>query len=366
MIESTALLVARRYLRGTAIAALAIPACWHLLYDGSMTVLGWGTYRWPWVVAVCWVAYVVIGAIGAFNIFGRARPGLFWPLAGSALTLVAVVLAACPPLEILRSYDWAWGSIGWLGVIICWRRPVTHLAGFVLANATLVVVGLSVADQLDRITLTRFGMVVIGSCALQLGFAFTAGGVRSIAAAVTQSAVARAAVADRRAVAEAVHTARVDRYEDIREDIRALLTELAGGADPGDPLVQQRCRAGAARLRRLLAETDDVPDPLLHGLRAGADVAERRGVEVSLVRVGHVPDLTVETCRALSEAPIAALSNAATWARVTVVGSGDEVVVSVIGDMPGTPVAPRPGVEITAHTEGARHWVEARWSLAAA
>ncbi|MDR7323264.1 MULTISPECIES: hypothetical protein [Catenuloplanes] len=363
VIESTAMLVARRYLRGTAIAALAIPVCWHLLYDGTMTVLGWSVYRWPWAVAICWVAYLAIGAVGALDIFGRPRPRLFWPLTVAALLVVAIVLAACPPEEILRSFNWAWGSIGWLGVIICWRRPITHLVAFVLANAAIVVTGLAIGDQLDQITLARLGMVVIGSAALQLGFAFTAGGVRAIAASVTRSAVARAEVADRRAVAEAVHAARVTRYEDIRDDIRTLLTELADGADPRDPLVQQRCRAGAARLRRLLAETDDVPDPLLHGLRAGADVAERRGVEVSLVRVGHVPDLTVETCRALSEAPIEALSNAATWARVTVVGSGDEVVVSVIGDMPEVPVAPRKGIEITAHTEGERRWIEARWQL---
>ncbi|MDR7279846.1 hypothetical protein [Catenuloplanes atrovinosus] len=363
VIESTAMLVARRYVRGTAIAALAIPICWHLLYDGTMTVLGWSVYRWPWVVAVCWVAYLAIGVTGALDIFGRARPHLFWPLTAAALSVVAIVLAMCPPEEILRSYDWAWGAIGWLGVIICWRRPISHLVGFLLANTAIVVIGLAIGDQLDRITLARLGMVLIGSSALQLGFAFTAGGVRTIAASVTRSAIARAEVADRRAVAEAVHAARVARYEDIRDDIRGLLTELADGADPGDPLVQQRCRAGAARLRRLLAETDDVPDPLLHGLRAGADVAERRGVEVSLVRVGTLPDLSVETCRALSEAPIEALSNAATWARVTVVGSGDEVVVSVIGDMPDAPIAHRPGVEITAHTEGERRWIEARWSL---
>ncbi|MFI5839391.1 hypothetical protein ACIA8K_06705 [Catenuloplanes sp. NPDC051500] len=366
MIESTAVLVARRYVRGMAIAALVIPICWHLLYDGTMTLLGWSVYRWPWVVAACWAGYLVIGVIGAFNLFERARPRLFWPLTVASLALVAIVLAACPPVEILRSFDWAWGSIGWLGVIVCWRRPISHLAAILLANSVIVTVGLVLADQLDRVTLARFGTVVISSCALQLGFSFTAGSVRAIAASATESALAQAAVADRRAVAEAVHQARVARYVNIRDDIRHLLIELADGADPADPLVQQRCRAGAARLRRLLSETDDVPDPLLHGLRAGADVAERRGVEVSLVRVGILPDLTVETCRALSEAPIEALSNAATWARVTVVGSGEEVVVSVIGDMPEAPIAPREGVEITAHTEGERCWVEARWSLAQA
>ncbi|WP_157239596.1 hypothetical protein [Catenuloplanes japonicus] len=363
VIESTALLVARRYVRGMAIAALVIPVCWHLLYDGTMTLLGWSVYRWPWVVAACWAAYLAIGVAGAFNLFNRARPGLFAPLTVASLALVTIVMAACPPEEILRSFDWAWGSIGWLGVIVFWRRPIGNLVAFLLANGVIVSVGLALGDQLDRVTLARFGMVLIGSCALQLGFSFTASGVRQIASSAAESALAQAEVADRRAVAEAVHQARVARYVDIRDDIRHLLIELAEGADPADPLVQQRCRAGAARLRRLLSETDDVPDPLLHGLRAGADVAERRGVEVSLVRVGTLPDLTVETCRALSEAPIEALSNAATWARVTVVGSGEEVVVSVIGDMPDSPIAPRSGVEITAHTEGERRWIEARWSL---
>jgi hypothetical protein len=43
----------------------------------------------------------------------------------------------------------------------------------------------------------------------------------------------------------------------------------------------------ATQLRRLFAENDDVPDPLVHELSACIDVAERRGLAVSLAVSGE-------------------------------------------------------------------------------
>lgn len=46
------------------------------------------------------------------------------------------------------------------------------------------------------------------------------------------------------------------------------------------------------RLRRDLADTDDVPDPLIHELRACADALERHGIAVDLISpAGTIPIL---------------------------------------------------------------------------
>ena len=52
----------------------------------------------------------------------------------------------------------------------------------------------------------------------------------------------------------------------LQETAVPLVTELAAGtADPGDPQVRIRCALQAARLRRLLAEGDEVPGSLVYG-----------------------------------------------------------------------------------------------------
>lgn len=101
----------------------------------------------------------------------------------------------------------------------------------------------------------------------------------------------------------------------------------------------------ASRLRRLFAETDDVPDPLVHELRACTDIADRRGVLVDLQVRGRLPELDRGTRRSLTERPLVALAGAERHARVTVVARHDEVAVSVVADTGDT----------------ADGWVEERW-----
>ncbi|MGW4500056.1 hypothetical protein ACWENR_15765, partial [Micromonospora sp. NPDC004336] len=82
--------------------------------------------------------------------------------------------------------------------------------------------------------------------------------------------------------------------------------------------------------RRLIAESDDVPDPLLHELRAAADLAERNGLPIDLVTIGAPPPLPVEVRRRLADPLTATLADARGWARLTVVCGPDEVAVSLV------------------------------------
>jgi hypothetical protein len=173
-------------------------------------------------------------------------------------------------------------------------------------------------------------------------------------------------------VAEALHHGRLDRYQTVRRSVAPLLVGLASGQlDPADREVQRHCAVEASRLRRLFAETDDVPDPLLHELRACADIAYSRGILVDLQVVGQLPALSLPVRRALTEAPLHALAGARRQARVTVVGRSNEVAVSVLADArAGDPVElpppldPMPldhAVTVTVQEGNGGQWIEARW-----
>jgi hypothetical protein len=159
----------------------------------------------------------------------------------------------------------------------------------------------------------------------------------------------------------------------VRRSVVPLLVGLASGElDPADPGTQRRCAVEGSRLRRLFAETDDVPDPLLHELRACADIAYSRGVLVDLQVIGRLPVLSRPVRRALTEAPLHALAGARRQARVTVFGRSTEVAVSVLTDAGAGEPAELPAPLDQARTvtvqesivpqDGEnRRWIEARW-----
>ncbi|MGW0762007.1 hypothetical protein ACWD1Y_36985, partial [Streptomyces sp. NPDC002814] len=135
------------------------------------------------------------------------------------------------------------------------------------------------------------------------------------------------------------------------------------GAPPGP---RGRRRAPPPRLRRLFVETDDAPHPLLHELRACADIAERRGVRVTLLSYGDLPDLPTSARRELAEGTLLVLATAATRARVTVVTTPEDVVVSVVADAPPQTLVESPGpltVSAQYDQEEDQLWWETRWPL---
>ena len=111
-----------------------------------------------------------------------------------------------------------------------------------------------------------------------------AAGVRALDVAAGQAAAAARsehAARERAVTAEIIRAARRARWLALQESAVPLVAELAAGtADPGDVRVRNRCAVQAARLRRLLAEGDEVPGSLVHELHASADVAERRGTRL--------------------------------------------------------------------------------------
>jgi hypothetical protein len=323
--------------RGIRIAAVAIAFVWHLAINLPAILVGWSSYRQPWLAGTGWLAFAAVGVVATAHLFRGTRSPV-WPSVAVLLLVDAATFAGVPATRFFHAVNWAWGTVGWFAVLVLWGRPVTRLVGVLAAGSVIALVAVLAAGEGNAADLSRWVMYVYGTTVLQIALAVAAGALGTLAGSTAATAAARAAVeAEREAAGRALRERR-ERLSGISRTAGAVLAELADGrADPTDPAVQRRCALEAARLRRLIAESDDVPDPLLHELRACVDIAERRGLPVEFVAVGTPPELPVRIRRRLAEPLAAALASARDWARLTVVAQPDEVAVSLVTPSPGPP-----------------------------
>jgi hypothetical protein len=358
--------VANRYRRGFDLAVVWLVGAWYV--GNLITIIPAAPhYRSLGIELAAGVLMAGIGAVGAGRLLlHRTGPGVSWLLAVGALAASAAATAALPGPAVFTG-NWAWDATGWIGVLLLLRRPLVELASLVAANAGFTLAVMLYDGVTDRVSFARFAAVTYATTALQLAVALAARAVDASARRTAAAAEADAAVRRARQVAEQLHASRQDRYQTVRCSVTPLLAGLASGAlDPADRGTRHRCAVELSRLRRLFAETDDVPDPLLHELRACTDITDRHGVLVDLVVLGTLPELGLPTRRALTEAPLHALAGAERHARVTVVGRSDEVSISVLvdGRMPD-PAELRggadPTVTVTVQNGEDQHWIEARW-----
>jgi hypothetical protein len=368
--------VASRYQRGLELVVVFVLVARHLV-SALVAVLSYrSAYRSFGVELLAWAVLAAAGAIGSVRLLrhrtGRATP---WLLAGAALAGSALAAVAMAPGHALTGAHWAMAATGWTGVLVLLRRPIAELAAFLTANAGVTLAELIRDGAADRVGVARFAMAIYVLTAIQVGVALVVRAVDGTARQATVAAERQAAVRRRVQVAEALHRSRLRRYETVRDSVVPLLIGLStGDLDPADPGTQRRCAVEGSRLRRLFAETDDVPDPLLHELRACADVAHRRGVLVDLHVVGRLPVLSVPVRRALTDAPLHALAAARRQARVTVFGHSDEVAISVLADAEAgadtlgpAPAATPTGcgvtvtVTVTVQEQPHQRWTESRW-----
>ncbi|GAA1789192.1 hypothetical protein GCM10009682_09060 [Luedemannella flava] len=374
------------YARGTALAAIIVAAVWHVLNNLSGTIVYRDEYRTPWpqlphvlVPLAAWVVIAALIGLATADLLRRPHdtPQLSAPaapvLVGVALLLAATLVvssSACPKITFL-SGNWAWTAFGWPAMLLLWRSPIGWLLGALGVNAVAVIVAIWLTRDVDRVDAARLVITLYGATAIQMGlFA----GCRFMQRVAARAAAARAASAEletRKLVAEQIHEARQERYHEIGHSMGEILGGLAdGSSDPGDSDVRRRSAVAAARLRRLIAERDDTDSPLLHELRACADIAERRGLVVGLEVVGRLPDLPVVVRRALTEAPIHLMAVAATDCRITIIAMPDEVEVSAVADIAvgmridesaGTGSGGATGVTVSWSRDEEAVWVRTTW-----
>jgi hypothetical protein len=361
--QSTAL-ISGRYQRAFTIAVVFLVVGWHLGGAGGQLLRNRPDYASFAFQGAMWLIMALAIGAGSFLVLRGALGGRqAWAIAVIVLAASTAAAAASPASQML-ALNWAWGSAGWAGVLVLLRRRFSELAAF-LAVEAIAVLSVQLWDGLHRTDLAGFLAVFAWSTGAQVA---VAAGVRALDVAADQAAAAarsEEAARVRAASAEIISIARHSRWLTLQESAVPLVAELAAGtADPGDPQVRVRCAVQAARLRRLLAEGDEVPGPLVHELQASADIAERRGVAVEIETAGPLPQVPGPARRVITDAAILILTAARSKVRITLAAVAAGIAVSFVADT-GTVVRLPPsgdGVALEQQQDGGTLWAEARWN----
>jgi hypothetical protein len=296
----------------------------------------------------------------------RRRPLPRAVVVGGTLVVLAASSAATSSLPVdafFREPHWSFGLVGWQLLVLLADRPPA-LAGALAAHTAAGVAQFLLAGTPTRTELGDAGIVLFAVTAFQLAIA---GMIRLLAGRADDAA---AVTAERERLATRAALAGQggrDLRAGFAEQLGATLPLLAGLADgtvdPRGETARTRCALAAAQLRRLFAENDDVPDPLVHEVTACLDVAERRGVAVTLAVSGDPVDVPPALRRELTGPVLTALTAARTRARVSVLRTPALVRVAVVADTDGGDpgLAGAGGVDVTSHTRDGQTWLEARW-----
>ncbi|MFJ6165729.1 hypothetical protein ACIQH6_11470 [Micromonospora orduensis] len=360
--------VAHASARGAKIVAVAIALAWHLAIGLPAVLAARAEFAAPLVVIGGWVLVLAAGTTAGVLLL-RDTPLPPWPLAGLLVVVDAAVFAAAGERQLFTAANWVWGTLGWFFLLALWGRRVTGLVALLTTHALIALVAV-LGHGIDEADLARYVMYVYGTFSLPVAIFVGSTMIVGLGRDRAAAAAAMHTIAAERDAAERGLRERRDRLALVGATAGRVLGELAAGqADPDDPEVQRRCVLAAARLRRLIAESDDVPDPLLHELRAAADLAERNGLAIDLVTIGGPPPLPVEIRRQLADPLTALLAGARDWARLTVVSGPDEVVVSLVTPDRPAPEAtgPPPGeyddgpVQHLYERDGDIRWAQTRW-----
>jgi len=353
-----------RYQRTYTLAVMFLVVVWHIGGGGGQLLHNRTAYGSFGFQCAMWLVMALALAAGSVLVL---RGTLGWRVAW-AVALVALVAATASavasPAGQMLGVNWSWGSAGWIGLLMLLHRRFTDLLWFLGALA-LATFSVQLWDGLNRLDLAGFLAVLAWSTGAQVA---VAAGVKALDRAAGRAGAAarsEAAARERAATAEIIQAARNARWLALQEGAVPLVAELAAGtADPGDPQVRIQAAIQAARLRRLLAESDDVSGSLVHELHASADVAERRGVAIEIETAGALPAVPGPARRVITDAAIAILTAARSQARITLAAVTPGIAVSFFADT-GTLVrlpAAAEGIAIEQQQDGSMLWAEVRWN----
>jgi hypothetical protein len=323
-------------------------------------------YRPAWAADTAFVALALVGVVcAAWVLRGKPLP-LFVMVPGTVVVLIASVVAtaAVPPGRYFSELDWSFGLVGWYLFLLLADRVAVLVTALCVYAATSVV-QFTAAGLPDRAGIGSAAIVLLSVTSFQLAVVVV---VRVLHRRALQAGEV-AAEQDRLAIQQALAEQReLDHRLRFAGQLGATLPLLAGLADgtldPRAPATLQRITLAATQLRRLFAENDDVPDPLVHELSACVDVAERRGLAVSLAVSGETVPVPTAVRRELTGPVITALSAARSRARVSLLRTDEQVRVAVVADSADAAdltTSDSPGVEVAWYAHGEQTRMEARW-----
>jgi hypothetical protein len=311
-----------------------------------------------------WIAYVLLTTVLGI-VAGHVAAGTPTPrhLVVAPLTASVLATTALPTGSSFGPEDWAFGLVGWYLLLVLADRPKVLVA----ALSAHICFSIGWFVHTGNGDVGTAGVVVLSGTSFQVGVLVI---TRVLYRDARLAAEAAAELDAARTREELARQREQDLKAGFEGQLGALLPLLADLADEqvsvADQTTRLRCSVAAVQLRRLFAENDDVPDPLLHELTACVDVAERRGVVVSLAVSGTATPVPTEVRRELVEPMAQALAVAHGRAKVSLLRTADEVRVAVVADAPealpppGRPVAVT--VETSVHSGLVRS--EARWRTA--
>lgn len=322
--------------------------------------------RWTCWAGVGFVLVVLYGpfAVGRWyeyqlpigNLFALALVACVWVVSGvrlarhaddrpTALALIAVcafctaVVALALPVESQTGgLNWAFASFGWFVFLLSTERPNWLV---VVALALPTAVSLVVLGVYSAVTPANVAALLTRACVVagpQLILIFSAFELQRNATRTAQAVRRRRLLASAEEVAQALDADRRRRVELVRAAIGPLLRQLATGS-PVEPHEQlhHRCLVAAARVRRLLAESQAGEDPLVQELGAGLDELQRHGLIVDLaVRGGSAAPMPVELRRRMTDPLLEVVAGAGSRARVTLTRTERDVRLAVTADVPLT------------------------------
>lgn len=313
-----------------------------------------------------WAQFLTLGVLTAITVLVAVRrpAGVVrWALVAVVFAVSVSATAAVPPDLRLGIAHWTDGDAAWTLVLLVMDSRFAVFCAVVVAHYVLTFAQTALGGDMG----VSAGEAVNATMVV-LSYQLAVGMIAAVLRPVAVTAASLAHQQERRrtgqAVAEQVHRDRTDRYAALADTTAPLLADLASGAaDPGDPAFRRACAVEAARVRRLLAEDSSVSDPLSHELRACVELAERNGITVQFAERGERPPVPTEVRRALTDPAVAALATAATTARLTVVGTGDTVTVSVLADAPAdlAPPVRSPEVAVTTVADDGKVWIKTTW-----
>ncbi len=263
---------------------------------------------------------------------GRLRSPWRWPALVLVMLSSAAATATVRPGDLLGIPHWSFGMVGWVLVLLTFGEPLALFAALLLAHY-LITLAQAVSGGGVAPTLAGGLNQTMLSAAFQFSAVVFAVSLRRTAVAAATAWWAGEQARTSAAVADGLHADRVDRYAGLARTTVPLLAGLgSGGLDPGDETVRRSCAIEAARMRRLFADTDPAPDPLVHQIHACVELAERRGVRATFAERGEHRDIPKPVRLALTEAAAVALATARERIRVTLVRVPGMVTVSVVSD----------------------------------
>lgn len=352
------------FLRKLRVAVLAIAVVVLLSFSMLRSI---PIYQPLWLQLLAFAILAVVGLVETTLLLLRRTWGWFrWPALLAVLGASVASLASLPADYVTSSADWAFGAVGWFGLILLLDQPIALLIGFLTVHESIEVAAVLFPGSVDSAVLLNLAAGSLGTIGYPLACGVAATALRRVARTADTATRAASGIRTADAVAAQLHENRERRFADLHDTAIPLLQGLADGVlRLDDPQVRRACKIEAARMRRLFAEVDEIDHSrLLHELRHCVAVADKRNVIVDMDTRGEWPEPPLAIRRALTDGPLAALATATSWARVTVIGTPGVVSVSVVADCGSIdlPDASDTLVQVTTAEDQQIFWVEARWT----